>query len=229
MMTPYPRILPFGDQAILVGFGAEINPEINRSVRAFSERAKAYRIPGIGPLVPSYSSVLIPYNPFLLSFSETAAWARELLAIEPKPGESTEMIKEVPVIYGGPYGPDISFVAEYNGIGIPEVIRLHTTPTYLVYVIGGFPGLAAMGTVPSRIETPRLSNPRTKVAPGSVAIAGQQTGIYAIESPGGWQLIGRTPLRLFDPDRNPPSYFHPGDRVRFRPVSEKDFSSPLIS
>jgi inhibitor of KinA len=225
MMRSYPRILPFGDQAILLEFGAEIHPEINRFVRAFSQKARASKVQGIGHLVPSYSSVLIHFNPFLLSFAETAAWAQEILAKEPKLAESRETVKEVPVIYGGLYGPDISFVAEHNGIGVQEVIQLHTTPTYLVYVIGGFPGLAAMGTVSSRIETPRLSNPRTKVAPGSVAIAGKQTGIYAIESPGGWQLIGRTPLRLFDPNRNPPSHFCPGDRVRFCQISEDGFRS----
>ncbi len=229
MMRSYPRILPFGDQAVLVELGAQIKPEINRAVRAFSQQAGVSKVQGIGPLVPSYSSVLIHFNPFLLSFSQTAAWVQKILVKEPKPMESMETIKEVPVIYGGLYGPDISFVAEYNGIDVQEVIQLHTTPLYLVYVIGGFPGLAAMGTVPSRIETPRLSNPRTKVAPGSVAIAGKQTGIYAIESPGGWQLIGRTPLRLFDPTRNPPSYFHPGDRVRFRQITEESFRSPAIS
>ena len=228
MMRSYPRILPFGDQAILLEFGAEINAEINRSVRAFSQQARASKIQGIGHLVPSYSSVLIHFHPFLLSFAETAAWAQEILVKEPRLAESMETVKEVPVIYGGLYGPDISFVAEHNGIGVQEVIQLHTTPTYLVYVIGGFPGLAAMGTVSSRIETARLSNPRTKVAPGSVAIAGKQTGIYAIESPGGWQLIGRTPLRLFDPNRNPPSYFCPGDRVRFCQISEEEFRSLAI-
>ena len=132
-------------------------------------------------------------------------------------------MKEVAVVYGGAYGPDLPRVAAHNGISEEDVIRLHSSPAYLVYVIGGFPGLAAMGTVPSRIETPRLSTPRTKVAPGSVAIAGRQTGIYAVPSPGGWQIIGRTPLRLFDPDRDPPSLFQPGDRVRFSPISEERF------
>ena len=145
MLRSYPRILPFGDQAILVEFGAEINPEINRFVRAFSQQAGASKPPGIGPLLPSYSSVLIHFNPFLLSFSQTAAWARKILGKKPKPMESMETIKEVPVIYGGLYGPDISFVAEYNGIDVQEVIQLHTTPLYLVYVIGGFPAWLLWG------------------------------------------------------------------------------------
>jgi len=220
-----PRILPYGDQAILVDFGAEINPEIHRLVRVFSQQASVSEIQGLGPVVPSYSSVLIHFNPFFLSFAEIAAWAEEILPREPKARESMGTVIEVPVTYGGQYGPDISYVAEHNGMDAQEVIQLHTGPTYLVYVIGGFPGLVAMGKVSSRIETPRLSNPRTKVAPGSVAIAGKQTGIYAIESPGGWQLIGRTPLRLFDPGRIPPSYFHPGDRVRFYQISEEEFCS----
>ena len=224
----HPRIFPFGDQAVLVEFGAEINPEINWFVRAFSQQATVSQIQGIGPLVPSYSSVLIHFNPFLLSFAETATWAQEIIAKEPKTVKPMETIKEVPVIYGGVYGPDISYVAKHNGIDVEEVIRLHTGLTYMVYVIGGFPGLAAMGKVSSRIETPRLSNPRTKVAPGSVAIAGKQTGIYAIESPGGWQIIGRTPLLPFHPGHNPPSYFHPGDRVRFYQISEEEFRSAIF-
>jgi KipI family sensor histidine kinase inhibitor len=220
-----PRILSFGDQAILVEFGAEINPEINWLVRAFSQQATVSKVPGVGPLVPSYSSALIHFNPFLLSFAEITAWAKEILTQIPEGMESAGAIKEVPVTYGGLYGPDISYVAEHNGMDVQDVIHWHTIPTYLVYAIGGFPGLVAMGEVSSRIETPRLSNPRTKVAPGSVAIAGKQTGIYAIESPGGWQLIGRTPLRLFDPTRNPPVSFHPGDRVRFYQIREEEFRS----
>ena len=222
-MTRFPRIFPFGDQAALVQFGEEIHPDLSQTVRAFVARAKASRIPGVGTLVPSYASVLFHFHPSLLSFEEASAWARGILSETPEGVGGTGPVKEVAVVYGGAYGPDLPRVAAHNGISEEDVIRLHSSPAYLVYVIGGFPGLAAMGTVPSRIETPRLSTPRTKVAPGSVAIAGRQTGIYAVPSPGGWQIIGRTPLRLFDPDRDPPSLFQPGDRVRFSPISEERF------
>lgn len=222
-MNRYPRILPFGDQSLLVEFGKEIHPEMNRLARNFYRRAVASRKKGIRGVLPSYASVLIQFDPFLLSFAHAGSWAREILAQEPNPTEPTDRWKEVPVVYGGTYGPDIKTVAEYHGIDVQEVARFHTEPTYLVYAIGGFPGLAAMGTVPSRIETPRMLTPRTKVPSGSVAIAGKQTGIYAVESPGGWRIIGRTPLRLFDLHQDPPSFFRPGDLVRFYPIKENEF------
>jgi inhibitor of KinA len=132
-------------------------------------------------------------------------------------------VKEVPVLYGEAGGPDLSFVAEHNGLSADEVVALHSRETYLVYVVGFSPGFAAMGTVPEKIRVPRLSSPRTRVPAGSVGIGGMQTGIYALESPGGWQLIGRTPLRLFDLNRHPPSFFQAGDRARFYPIGEKEF------
>lgn len=217
------RILPAGDQALLIEFGEEINPTTNRRVQAFTQRAKQHRIMGIGEFVPSYCTVLIYYDPFLLSFSQVASWSEEHLSAGPAEMESSPEIKEVPVLYGGPYGPDISFVAEHNGISVEEVIRLHTSQTYLVYVVGFSPGFTAMGIVPQKIQAPRLPSPRTKVAAGSVGIGGLQTGIYPVESPGGWRLIGRTPLRLFDLNCTPPSHFQAGDYARFYSICEEDF------
>ncbi len=222
-MEGTPRILPAGDQALLLEFGEEINPTINQRVQGFTQRASQHRISGIGELVPSYCTVLIYYDPFFLSFSQVASWAAEFLSSGPVEVESTPTIKEVPVLYGGLHGPDIGFVAEHNGISVEEVIRLHTSQAYLVYVVGFSPGFTAMGTVPQKIQAPRLPTPRTRVAAGSVGIGGRQTGIYPIESPGGWRLIGRTPLRLFDLDRTPPSHFQAGDYARFYSISEEEF------
>lgn len=217
------RILPAGDQAVLIEFGAEINPGINRLVHAFADRAREQRVEGIGELVPSYCTILLSYDPFILSYPQVEAWVQSLLAAGPLEREAERTIKEVPVLYGGPYGPDLSFVASHNGITEEEVIRLHTSQTYLVYLIGFSPGFAAMGTVPPEIQAPRLPNPRLKVAGGSVGIAGLQTGIYAVESPGGWRLIGRTPLVLFDLKRRPPSFFKAGDYARFYAIREEEF------
>ena len=222
-MEGTPRILPAGDQAILIEFGSEINPAINRLVHAFTQKADCRKIPGIGEMVPSYCTLLIYYDPFLLSFSQAASWARELLSSKELDHKSSSIIKEIPVCYGEFYGPDLSFVAEYNGISPKEVIQIHTSQIYLVYVVGFSPGFAAMGIVPKKIQTPRLATPRTKVAAGSVGIGGLQTGIYAVESPGGWQLIGRTPFNLFNLKRTPPSYFQAGDYARFYSISEEDF------
>lgn len=222
-MGDRPRILPAGDRAVLLEFGTEINPEINRRVHSFSKKIKEERIHGIGETVPSYSSLLIFYDPFFLSFDQISSWLERLLHQEAPAIEVFGSVKEIPVLYGGDSGPDLTFVAKYNNLDIKEVVRLHTQQTYLVYVVGFVPGFAAMGTVPKEIQTPRLPSPRIKVSAGSVGIGGMQTGIYAIESPGGWQLIGRTPLRLFDLNRQPPSFFQAGDYARFFAITEKEF------
>jgi KipI family sensor histidine kinase inhibitor len=222
-MDGTPRILAAGDQALLIEFGEEIKPAINRRVQAFTKRASQQRISGIGELVPSYCTVLIYYDPLHLSFSQAASWAGEFLSGGSVEVESTPTIKEVPVLYGGPSGPDLDFVAEHNGISVEEVIRFHTSQTYLVYVVGFSPGFTAMGTVPEKIRAPRHPNPTNRVPAGSVGIGGVQTGIYPVESPGGWRLIGRTPLRLFDLSWTPPSHFQAGDYARFYSISEEKF------
>jgi inhibitor of KinA len=222
-MDGTPRILAAGDQALLIEFGEEIKPSINRRVQAFAQRASQHKISGIGELVPSYCTVLIYYDPMILSFSQADSWAGEFLSSGSVDVESTPKIKEVPVLYGGPHGPDIDFVAEHNGISVEEVIRIHTGQPYLVYVVGFSPGFTAMGTVPEKIRAPRLPTPRTRVAAGSVGIGGVQTGIYPVESPGGWRLIGRTPLKLFDLSWTPPSHFQAGDYARFFSISEEEF------
>jgi len=222
-MDGTPRILASGDQALLIEFGEEINPAVNRRVHAFTRKASEHKISGIGELVPSYCTVLIYYDPTVLSFSRASSWAGEFLPSGSVEAEITPQIKEVPVLYGGPHGPDIDFVAQHNGISVEEVIRIHTGQPYLVYVVGFSPGFTAMGTVPEKIQAPRLPTPRTKVAAGSVGIGGVQTGIYPVESPGGWRLIGRTPLKLFDLNWTPPSHFQAGDYARFYPINEEEF------
>ena len=222
-MEDRPRILPAGDRAVLLEFGTEINPEINRRVHSFSRKIMEDRIPGVGETIPSYCSLLIFYDPFFLSLGQISSWLERLMDQDPPIVESHGAVKEIPVLYGGDSGPDLAFVAKHNNLDIEEVIQLHARETYLVYVVGFVPGFAAMGTVPKKIQTPRLPSPRTKVAAGSVGIGGMQTGIYAIESPGGWQLIGRTPLKLFDLHRHPPSFFQAGDYARFYSITEKEF------
>lgn len=212
-----------GDQALLVEFGAEISPEINLRVQEFSRRAGVHRIPGIGEIIPCYCSALVYYDPILFSFGDAVSWAKQFLDSRPLENEASALVKEVPVFYGGEHGPDLSFVARHNQISEEDVIRLHTGQRYLVYAVGFSPGFAAMGVVPSKIQAPRLANPRTRVPAGSVGIGGLQTGIYAVESPGGWQLIGRTPLKLFNLERNPPSFFQAGDYALFYGIDEKEF------
>lgn len=222
-MEGFPRILPAGDQAILVEFGVEINSSLNKRVHAFARALTAGKLPGIGEMISSYCSLLVYYDPFLFSFGQVSSWIEELLHREMVLEQPSQTIKKIPVLYGGASGPDLPFVAEHNNLSPEEVVKLHTRETYLVYVVGFSPGFAAMGTVPEKIRMPRLSSPRTKVPAGSVGIGGMQTGIYAVESPGGWQLIGRTPLKLFDLRQQPPAFFQAGDFARFYPIGEAEF------
>jgi inhibitor of KinA len=218
-MKEFPLISPFGDRAVLIEFSKEISPPVLHRVKALTNLLSRNKIEGIAELIPSYCSLFVGYDPFFLSLSQVSSWLRGFLAGKSSTPPFPPPIKKVPVIYGGEYGPDLPYVSRYHHSSPEEVVRWHTSVTYLVYAIGGFPGLPAMGILPKEIETPRLSSPRRKIEPGSVGIAGKQTGIYAIESPGGWQLIGRTPLKIFDPNLAPPSLFQVGDRVQFFPVS----------
>jgi len=224
-MNIFPRLSPFGDRALLLEFSPGINPQTLGAMQVFLRLLVSAQIPGLKEIIPSYCSLLVGYDPFIWSFPNLSSALREILKQKVSSPEPYSPVKRVPVVYGKEYGPDLSYVAQFHKISPAEVVTRHSSVVYRVYAIGGFPGLPAMGIVPKEIETPRLSTPRTKVPSGSVALAGKQTGIYALESPGGWQLIGRTPLTIFDPFRNPPSWFQTGDRVQFYPIPETDFGA----
>jgi KipI family sensor histidine kinase inhibitor len=214
----------YGDSGLLVEFGDAISPEINGNVRSFTAVLEMNPIHGISEVVPAYRSLLIIYDPARTSVPELE---RELLEIELK---MTSMalpdpeIIEIPVCYGGGYGPDIENVAAHNKLRVDEVIGLHSAPDYLIYMLGFTPGFPFLGGLPDRLITPRLETPRVRVPGGSVGIANNQTGIYPIESPGGWQLIGRTPVKLFDPQKKEPFLLKAGARLKFRPVSPDEFN-----
>jgi len=224
-MTFYsePRFLLAGDSALAIEFGDEISEEVNRRVHSLAYAMEKNPLPGLGEAVPTYRSLLIHYDPLCLSCEEVKAFVsnvlqkcKEVLLPEPR-------VVEVPVVYGREFGPDIEFVAEHNGLSLEEVIRLHSGVTYTVYMLGFTPGFTYLGGLPEALATPRLPTPRKLVPAGAVGIAGAQTGIYPIATPGGWRLIGRTPLRLFDPTREPPVLLRPGDKLRFVPISEEEF------
>ncbi|ASJ02500.1 allophanate hydrolase [Thermococcus profundus] len=215
------EIKPLGDSAILISFGEVIDDSINARVHAVARAIEKKDFDWLVETVPAYSSLAVIFDPLRASFEDV----RE--AIQPLLGVSAEAFMgrriEIPVLYGGEYGPDIEFVAQYNGLSVDDVIELHSGKTYRVHFLGFLPGFAYLSPVDERITIPRLEKPRLKVPAGSVGIAGRQTGIYPIESPGGWRLIGRTPLRLFDPGRDPPTLLQPGDEVNFVPIGEKEF------
>ena len=217
------RFLPAGDKALVVELGDSITPEINRKVRGLLAAIENQGIPGLVDLVPSYRSLLVYYDPLCLSLPEL----EELLSALEQNLDQADLkaprVVEIPTLYGGEYGPDIGQVAKHNGLALEEVIRIHSGAEYLVYMMGFTPGFPYMGGMSERIATPRLQTPRTAIPAGSVGIAEQQTGVYPIESPGGWQLIGRTPVQLFDPQREPPVVVTVGDYIRFAPITEEAY------
>ena len=219
-MYQHARFLPAGDVALSVELGDDISPETNRRVRYLSLAIQGESIPGIIDLVPTYRSVLVYYDPLRLTLPDLQERIRTLEEHLEKAGVQAPNLVEIPTVYGGEYGPDLGHVAEHNGITTEEVIRLHSGADYLVYMMGFTPGFTYLGGMSERVATPRLQTPRTAIPAGSVGIAEQQTGIYPTESPGGWQLIGRTPLQLFDPQRDPPVVIDAGDYVRFVPIDE---------
>ncbi len=219
-----PRILLCGDTGLSVEFGSSIDPEINARVHRLHALLKSKRHPGILDLNPTYRSLFIQYDPWVCSFERLVGHVRECLEPVAVPEESTAPVKTLPVCYEGVFGPDLEEIAAFHGLSVAEVIRIHSAPVYRVYMIGFTPGFAYLGGLDTRLHTPRRSEPRKKVPAGSVGIADQQTGIYPIESPGGWRIIGRTPLRLFDLARENPFLLQAGDLVRFVPITGDEFA-----
>ena len=220
----YPRVVPAGDSAILVGLGSEIDPEINSQVFALADSIEAAEITAVVELIPTYRSLLVSYDPNLIKYDKMCdhlnGFVTELDAIVEAAGDAR--IVKLPVVYGGEDGPDLSSVAEYAGLSVQEVIDIHSGVDYRVYMIGFAPGFPYLGGLDQRIATPRLKTPRISVPAGSVGIAESQTGVYPNASPGGWQLIGRTASVLFDVTKSSPSLITPGSKVRFVPVQSHD-------
>ena len=210
-----PRLLPLGDSAVLIHFGDEIDPGVNQRVHALNALMQADKPKGVIETVPAYATLLLHYDPLQLTYAEASGWVHSEMdkVITAALREPRRIV--IPVRYGGTSGPDLDFVAAYHKLSVREVVRIHTERLYVVYMMGFTPGFAYMGKLDDQIATPRLETPRTKVPAGSVGIAGAQTGIYPIDSPGGWRIIGRTEVQIFDPAADPPFLFSPGDTVQF--------------
>ncbi|MBE0618316.1 MAG: 5-oxoprolinase subunit PxpB [Proteobacteria bacterium] len=218
-----PRLRLAGDRGLLVEYGDGIDPEVNRKVRAVAAVLGRERPVGIAELVPTYRSLLLVYDPLVTDPARLEQILDKLegrLSGIPVPEPRTVTI---PVCYGGEFGPDLAFVAESHGLTEDEAVRLHAGTTYPIYMIGFTPGFPFLGGLPGLLHTARLETPRTAVPAGSVGIANNQTGIYPVASPGGWRLIGRTPLRLFDPGREDPFLYRAGDLIRFEPITREEY------
>ncbi len=214
-MQTRPRIVPLGDSSLLVQFGEEIAPAVNGRVHALASLLDASPFEGMIETVPAYATLLVQYDPLVISFSQVRNFLREKISQVEETAYRKPRQAEVPVRYGGEFGGDLESVARHLQLQVEEVIRIHTQRTYTVFMMGFTPGFPYMGKLDDALIMPRLETPRTRVPAGTVAIAGSQTGIYPIASPGGWQLIGWTPLQLFDPASETPFLFSPGDEVKF--------------
>ena len=222
-MYSTPKFLPAGDQALVVELGDEIDPEVNRRVRDLARAIDTRQVPGVVELVPTYRSLLVQYDAARTSPSELQDALSELVGLGRGEPEKAHVV-HIPTLYGGEHGPDLPNVAERAGLTPDQVVELHSTPEYLVYMMGFTPGFPYLGGLDQRLSIPRLSSPRQDITAGSVGIAEGQTGIYPVTSPGGWRIIGRTPVRLFDPTREPPSLLSAGDYVLFMPLDgEEDY------
>jgi KipI family sensor histidine kinase inhibitor len=224
MIYEEPRLLAGGDRAIFVEFGDAIHPELNRRVRHLMLAIAREKIPGVIETVPTYRSLLVYFEPLEISARKLKDTLRRLAHSAGEMELAKPRLIEIPTAYGGEYGPDLEFVAAHNNLTPEEVIELHTSANYLIYMIGFMPGFPYLGGMSLKIAAPRLETPRTKIPAGSVGIAGTQTGIYPMESPGGWRLIGRTPLKLFDPSREPPALFQAGDYLTFTSITPEEFN-----
>ena len=219
-----PTISPVGDRAISIDFGQVIDPTINRHIRQTIERIKEFQLEGIIELVPTYCALLVEYDAMLYSYSEICNIIEPTLE-EGMTDTTNELVTvvEVPTVYGGEFGPDLSFVASHNHLSEDEVVSIHSGTDYLVYMLGFIPGFTYLGGMDPRIATPRLSSPRTLIPAGSVGIAGEQTGTYPSDSPGGWQIIGRTPVTMYDMSKAQAALLNAGDYVRYVPIDESEF------
>lgn len=230
---------PLGDSAVTVEFASRIDPLVHQKVRELVRFLEKCRFPGMIEYVPAYASVTVFYNPVEVrqmhaaadksgkrsSFALVADWLMQAVGTLTQTEATLPRVVEIPVCYGGELGPDLAYVAQVNNLSEEEVIRLHTSARYTVYMIGFAPGFPYLGGMPERIATPRRPSPRLAIPAGSVGIGGGQTGIYPIETPGGWQLIGRTPLRLFRPEQHPPSLLLAGDLIRFCPITFEEYKA----
>ena len=211
----FPKYSPVGDSALLLEIGDRVSLAINARVRALDRWLGADQLPGITACVPGYASLLVVYDPLIIDLVQVRAWLEERWRSCPFEDSQQPGKIVIPVRYGGEDGPDLDFVAHHHHMAPAEVVRRHTAPTYVVAMMGFTPGFPYLLGLDPALATLRLDDPRTLVLAGSVGIAGEQTGIYPLDSPGGWQLIGRISEKIFDPERDPPFLLSPGDEVMF--------------
>jgi len=217
------KYFPLGDTAFIIKAGNDISPETHKKIRDFLIAINKEKIEGIVELIPAYNEIQVCYNPKKLSYTKLLDKLKDLENKATNSISATTKLIYIPVCYEKDFAIDISEVAETNNITEQEVIKTHTDSEYLVYMLGFTPGFCYLGGMNKKIATPRKENPRNKIEAGAVGIAGNQTGIYPIDSPGGWQIIGKTPLKIFDPERNPEFLIEAGNSLKFYSITKIEF------
>jgi inhibitor of KinA len=216
----FPRITPVGESALLLELGESIDVGINQRILTLDQQLGQSRVTGIIEWIPAYNSILVLYNPAQTTESEVGLWLEYCLNSQEKHTVLDTRTIEIPVKYGGKEGPDLDYVADFHGLSPAQVVEKHAAQVYKVAMMGFTPGFAYLMGLDPKLETPRLATPRTEVPAGSVGIAGRQTGIYPLDSPGGWRIIGKTEQSLFNPSYEPYFLLSPGAQVRFIPLNE---------
>ena len=224
-MYDTPKFLGAGEKCLVVEFADSIDREANITLQNLRRALAVGSVPGIIEMVPTYRSLSIFHDPLVLSRDDLIPLVGDSLKGLSVTESSEKRILVIPVLYGGEKGPDMGFVAEHAGFSEEEVIRRHTSKDCYCFMMGFTPGFGYLGGMDEALETPRLKTPRTRITAGSVGIAGKQTGVYSIDSPGGWQLIGHTPLKLFDPEAERPIVIESGDWIRFRSIDAEEYAA----
>lgn len=230
---PRYNIYPCGDHAFTVSFGNIIDDAVNKHVLNLFYLLRQQNIAGLKDIIPAYSSVTIVYDvvairkkfPYATAYNKMAKMLEQYMHEAEGKTENMGSVVRIPVCYERRYAPDLNEIAALKNIHTETIVQLHCSKTYRVFMLGFLPGFAYMGTLDEAIEMPRKNNPRNKVAAGSVGIAGKQTGIYPCESPGGWNIIGQTPLTMFDANCNKAALLQPGDYVQFYPITKEAFEA----
>lgn len=215
--------MPAGDRAMVVQFGDTIDEKTNRQVQLLAKWIETQGTEGVQEVLPTFRSLTIFYDPAKTSYHTLKITLKHADISEGDGGHMEKRIVEIPCCYGGDFGEDLPDMEELTGLSSKEIIQIHSGTDYLVYMLGFLPGFVYLGGLDERIHAPRLTTPRVKIPAGAVGIGGSQTGVYPLDSPGGWRLIGRTPLRMYDPDREEPFLCNAGDYIRFCPIEETDY------
>ncbi|WP_372747261.1 5-oxoprolinase subunit PxpB [Litorivivens sp.] len=217
-----PCYSPVGDDAMLIELGSGIDPAINEAVLQLESHIRKLAINGVVETTPAYASLLLHYNPDVVSFAALQETVSTIQLNELSMSRES-WLWQIPVCYGGKHGVDLDFVAEYHHLTTAEIIRLHSKPRYRVYMIGFAPGYTYLGGLPEQLHTPRRENPRLHTPSGSISVGGMQALIAGVAMPSGWQLLGQTPVATYAPDRDPPFLITAGDEVQFHPVNTHEF------